>query len=269
MVDLTAEITLNEEIAPGHHLFSFCCPEIARAAQPGQFIHARVGDCIEPLLRVPLSIHGVSEDGRGILAIAKLLGPRTSALSHARVSETVDVLGPLGVPFSLGQPGQSVALVGGGVGLAPLAFLAKRLRADGRTVVTLAGLRTADQLPLLRGLDARPDRPAVTTDDGSFGRKGFVTDALTDYLAANRVDRIIACGPMPMLRKVAEIAGEHGTPCEVSVERRMGCAVGVCLACVVPVWVKGADPPEWKYMRSCLEGPTFDARDIVWEEIRE
>jgi dihydroorotate dehydrogenase electron transfer subunit len=273
LFDLSAEITLNREIAPNHHLIAFRCPEIARAAKPGQFVHARVGDCIEPLLRVPLSIHDVRGSGcREVLVIAKLLGPRTSALAQRRVGDTVDVLGPIGVPFSPRRPGESLALVGGGVGVAPLVFFAKRLkprRRDLTGVLHFCGLRSIADIALHRRLEDVVRRGYITTDDGSFGRKGFVTDALADYLRAERVDRIIACGPMPMLRKVAQIAREHDIACEVSVERRMGCAVGVCLGCVVPVWVKGSDPPEWKYVRSCIEGPTFDARDIVWEEIGE
>ena len=272
MVDVTAQIILNEQIAPDHHVLGFRVPQIAASAQPGQFIHVRVGECIQPLLRVPLGVHDVTDDRRDVLAITAAVGPRTKALAHKRVGETVDVLGPMGVPFSLGEPADTVALVGGGVGLAPLVFLAKRLRGgDGRrrTVVVFAGLRTAEHLPLTRDLQTLCDELVITTDDGSHGKPGLVTDALGEFLADRSVDRIVACGPMAMLRAVAEIALRDDIPCEVSVERRMGCGVGVCLGCVVPVWVRSSDPPEWKYVRSCLEGPTFDARDIVWEEVRE
>lgn len=268
MVDVTAEIAFNKQVAPGYHVVAFYAPEIASAAQPGQFVHVRVAEAVEPLLRVPLGVHDVTDDGK-VLVLVKVVGSRTAALATKPTGDVADVLGPLGVPFSSGLPHETIALVGGGAGLAPLLFFAKRLRMSNRRgrLVIFAGLRTADHLPIARPLEPLGDEFIVTTDDGSIGRSGFVSEALAEHLERERVDRITACGPLPMLRAVAQIARQADIPCQVSFERRMGCGVGVCLGCVVPVWIN--DEREWEYVRSCIEGPTFDARDIVWEEISE
>ncbi len=270
MVDVTAEIVLNKQVAPDHHVVTLYAPEIATVVLPGQFIHVRVAEAVEPLLRVPLGVHDITNDGK-VLVLVKVVGSRTAALANKSTGEVVDVLGPLGVPFSPGLPDETIALVGGGVGLAPLLFFARRLRAGDRSgrLVILAGLRTADHLPIARPLEPLADEFIITTDDGSIGRPGLVSDALAEHVEGKRVDRITACGPLPMLRAVAEIAQQAEIPCQVSFERRMGCGVGVCLGCVVPVWVEGVRERKWEYVRSCVDGPTFDARDIVWEEISE
>jgi dihydroorotate dehydrogenase electron transfer subunit len=178
----------------------------------------------------------------------------------------VDVLGPLGRPFTPPEAPQGCVLVGGGYGTAPLFFLAGELRAGRCRVDFAIGAATASRL--LDAMEAKRlgHSLTVTTDDGSAGRRGLVTDPLPDLLARTGAGRVYACGPMPMLAAVSRVAAAAGVPCQVAVEEQMACGTGICFSCVVPVRPEGS-PGESRMARSCLEGPVFDGTAIAWAEL--
>jgi dihydroorotate dehydrogenase electron transfer subunit len=178
----------------------------------------------------------------------------------------VDVLGPLGRPFTLPQEPVPCLLVGGGYGAAPLFFLAEELRVRGCRIDFVVGASTGERL--FKAIEAkRLGRTAVvTTEDGSFGQRGVVTDALPALMAQARSAMVYACGPMPMLAAVSRVAAAAGVPCEVAVEEQMACGTGICFSCVVPL----ADPDNpgvTRMVRSCTDGPVLDGAAVAWEEV--
>ncbi len=226
-------------------------PRIAKAAAPGQFIHIKIGDASH-LLRRPISIAG-TDSGRGLLTIYyRVVGVGTEWLSTCRTGDVLDCAGPLGRAFSE-TDGHTIA-VGGGVGIAPMLFAAQKAPEKQMTVV----IGGRDEKEVF-WKDAFPDKLReliVMTDDGSFGQKGFTTDALPKVLEAGDVKKVITCGPVIMMRKVAQLAEAANIPCEVSLERRMGCGTGGCLACV-------ADKADGSgHVKVCKDGPVFDSREV-------
>lgn len=229
-------------------------PAAAARARPGQFVTLRVG--VEPFWRRPYSISDAA-DGKLVLLV-KPVGPGSRAAASLHRNEVVDLLGPLGRGFDLAGPG-AWWLVGGGYGVAPLRFLARRLRAAGRDARVFLGGRCREDLLLRRALHLTGARLACATEDGGFGRRGRVTALLADALAgACRPIRIAACGPRGMLAEVARLAAAHRIPAQVSLEEVMACGIGVCNGCVVETRAG--------YQRVCREGPVFAAEDVVWHE---
>lgn len=242
------------------------------------------------VLRRPFSLAGrrdlASGDGgpRGeIDIILRTVGVGTEWLAALRPGDTVNVLGPLGNAFVLPPQNGTALMVGGGVGIPPMIYLAERLSREGVRGVAFCGATTRDLLSLtLSGDPASPSLAefgahgvpsVVTTDDGSAGRRGFVTDALADYLNTTPTDPattiIYTCGPEGMMRRVAEIARRHGVPCQVCVERAMACGMGTCQSCVIKV--KKPDPAapplaghDWCYRLACTDGPVFAAELLLW-----
>lgn len=268
MKQVTAQILEHTRITPHHCLMRLKAPSLGRAARPGQFVEVRCGDRIDPLLRRPLGIHRIERGG--ISMLYEVVGKGTEILAGMRPGLTLDVIGPLGNGFYTGPrvqgPGSRV-IVAGGIGAAPMVALAEALvKGAGkkrRNAIVLLGARTKSHVvceDVFRklGCDVR-----VTTDDGSKGAKGLVTDPLGRLLsdAARRLSAIYACGPTPMLQSVAALAKEHAIPCQVSLEEHMACGVGVCLGC--PVKVR-KDLVDTEYRMVCKDGPVFDAEQIVW-----
>jgi dihydroorotate dehydrogenase electron transfer subunit len=196
-----------------------------------------------------------------------VVGAGTRAMARLRAGEVVDALGPLGRGFDPpGEPAGCV-LVGGGYGAAPLFFLAGELAARGCRVDLVIGAATAARL-LDPGAAARlGDRLTVTTDDGSAGHRGLVTDPLPGLLAETGAARVYACGPMPMLAAVSRLAAAAGVPCQVAVEEQMACGTGICFSCVLPVRGAGGSGEATRMARSCLEGPVFDGAAVAWAEL--
>jgi dihydroorotate dehydrogenase electron transfer subunit len=251
-----------------YHALTLVAPGVAAAARPGQFVQLLAGRDRWFPLRRPFSISRVEQPGRDLGAVEvvfDVVGPGTRALAALRPHDLVDVLGPLGRPFDPPPAPASCLLVGGGYGAAPLFFLAERLRVRRCRVDFLVGAATAGRL--LRTMEAKRlgHSLAVTTDDGSAGRRGLVTGAMPAVLARTRAELVYACGPMPMLAAVARVAAAHGLPCQVAVEERMACGTGICFSCVVPLRDAGGAPG--RMARSCLEGPVFDAAAVAWEEL--
>jgi dihydroorotate dehydrogenase electron transfer subunit len=240
---------------------TLAAPEISGRAEPGQFVAFAVGGPTSGLLlRRSIAISTVA-DGR-VTVVVSAAGPGSAWLTERRPGDRVDVVGPLGRPFPLPASGGRALLVGGGYGAAALVGLAERLRAAGSPVSVVAGAATAGRLCSVRELTGLADRLAVTTDDGSSGRRGLVTLAVGELI--DDVDVVYACGPMPMLRAVAAAAGERGVPSYVAVEESMACGIGVCMTCVLPV--VGADGRS-RFARSCTEGPVFGGDRVRFADV--
>ena len=225
------------------------------APAPGQFVHVRCGHL--PLRR-PFSVYRVRPDAWSILF--RVHGEGTRWLATRSPGDELDVLGPLGVPFAPPAPGDRLALVGGGVGVAPLARYAEHHggpQAGGLEARVFMGFRSARDVSGMEPFEAAGLPTTLFTEDGSAGQTGRVTANLASELAAHGITRVLTCGPTPMMAAVAAIARELDLPCEASLERPMACGIGICLACVVPTTVGD-------YRRSCCEGPVMDAREVVW-----
>lgn len=244
-------------------------PRIAAEARPGQFITVRLSDFSEPLLRRPFSIHTVS--GPHIEVLYEVLGRGTEILAQKKPGAYIDVIGPLGNGFDLsahdarhGVP----LLVAGGMGVAPLVFLARRL-SKGKTksvqgkMVVLIGARTKEHILCEKEFKELGFDVTIATDDGSRGFRGKVTWLLERSLPTNQrtnqpTNQIYACGPKPMLKEISRIAGQRRLNAQISLEEHMACGIGACLGCVVKTTLG--------FKRVCKEGPVFKAEEVVWEQ---
>jgi dihydroorotate dehydrogenase electron transfer subunit len=254
-----------------YQALTMVAPRIAEQARPGQFVHLLAGQDRSFPLRRPFSIHRVERPGSGAVlgtveVVFDVVGAGTLALSRLRPHDVVDVLGPLGRPFTPPETPTGCLLVGGGYGTAPLLFLATELRVRRCRVDFAIGAASAGRL--LDAMEAKRlgHSLTVTTDDGSAGRRGLVTDPLPDLLARTGAGQVYACGPMPMLAAVSRVAATAGVPCQVAVEEQMACGTGICFSCVLPVGA-GDGAGETRMARSCLEGPVFDGAAVAWAEL--
>ena len=247
--------------------------DVARKAQPGQFVALSVGGATSAmLLRRCFSIAGVRDGAVELLIAAR--GAGSTWLTERTPGATLDLVGPLGGPFPPVPPRAGVVLVGGGYGAAPLLWFAEELIRRGRpaaSVQLVLGAATEGRLAGVEQARALGAGVHVTTDDGNAGLPGRVTDAVPAALAAASAAtggaqpaEVYACGPMVMLRAVSQVAAAQGSPTWCAVEESMACGVGVCMTCVLPI--RGADG-EVRNTRTCTEGPTFDAAAIVWDQI--
>ena len=266
-----AEIIRNEKIAEDHFLVTLHFPRAGNLIKPGQFFNVKVKEGTAPLLRRPLGVHDVQKNTLQMLY--KKIGPATTILSHKRKNETLDILGPLGNGFkfnsSLGNRPSPVILVAGGHGAAPLFYLAKSLIKKGikkQNISIVMGASTKKHIMAQSKFVKLGLKVFIATEDGSKGHKGLVTDLLTNIMRRTKDDRryatddmrptIFACGPNPMLKAVANIAGKYKVPCQVSMEGYMGCGTGMCMGCAVNT-TKGNK-------LVCKDGPVFNAEDIIW-----
>jgi len=258
MVEQTVQIVSNARDSDLYFRLVVLAPQIAPLVQPGQFAHVRILPLRHALLRRPFSIFQISGDTLSILY--KTIGQGTEVLSRMQPGEDLNMIGPLGHGFTVPQPGgETPLLVAGGYGMAALYLLAQRSPQKG--VAFVGGRRRVDIL-CEEEFRALGWEVRVTTEDGSCGDKGLVTQALMAELQRRAPARkLFACGPTPMLKAVGQLAAEHHLPAELSLDEHMGCGIGVCLTCVIPI--KTADG--WEYQRSCTEGPVFDSRLVAWE----
>lgn len=260
MVEQTVQIVSNERNTDLYFRLVVRAPQIAPLVQPGQFAHVRIPPLRDALLRRPFSIFQVEADSFSILY--KAVGKGTEVLSRMHPGEELSAIGPLGHGFTVPRPGgETPLLVAGGYGMAAMFLLAQRSPQKG--IVFVGGRRRVDILCEAEfralGWNVR-----ATTEDGSHGEKGLVTQPLIAELRRCTTGRqLFACGPTPMLRAIAKIAEEFNLPAELSMDEHMCCGVGVCLTCVIPVKVAES----WEYQRTCTEGPVFDSRQVLWEEV--
>jgi dihydroorotate dehydrogenase electron transfer subunit len=261
MIEQTVQIISNERDTDLYFRLVVRAPEIAPLVQPGQFAHIRIPPLRDALLRRPFSIYQIKGETFSILY--KAVGKGTEVLSRMKNSEELSAIGPLGHGFTVPKAGgETPLLVAGGYGMAAMYLLAQRSPQKG--IVFVGGRRRVDILCEKEfqalGWEVRP-----TTEDGTHGEKGLVTQPLLSELRRKVAQRkLFACGPTPMLQAVCKIAAEFNVPAEVSADEHMCCGVGVCLTCVIPVKVCDG----WEYQRTCTEGPVFDSRQIVWDGLK-
>ena len=280
---VAAELVESRQILPGQWIQSFHAPELATGSRAGQFVHVRTGDYSGLVLRRPFSIT-TADPATGIVTLHfRTVGRGTEWMTRVREGERIDMLGPLGRPFEVDPRSHNLLLVAGGLGMAGVRMLADEAVRAGRKVTILFGALSAGHVYPSSLL---PDEVEyiVATDDGSLGHHGFVTELVADYEAW--ADQAFACGPHPMLKRLAALAAgrrdrmgvaklgrKRGGPTDalgstaarrksflqVSMEQNMGCAVGACLGCTVI----GVNGPQ----RVCREGPVFASDEISWESI--
>lgn len=220
---------------------------------PGQFVEIRVTDSPSTYLRRPISICDYDPAKRVMTLLIRRAGEGTDRLCNLPEGSTLDIVGPLGNGFTIPAPGSTALLAGGGIGVAPLMLLGKRMKEAGVTPRFLLAARTASEILLLEDFAAIGE-VAVSTDDGSAGEKGYAAD---NSALDSRYDLVCTCGPKPMMVGIARKARATGSPCEVSLENLMACGLGACLCCVEPT-LKGN-------LRACVEGPVFDTGMLLWD----
>ncbi len=266
----TGIVLSNREAAPGHFHLALGMPDFFADPVPGQFLMVRIPDRVDPLLARPLSVYGHARQAEWsrLELLYRVAGKGTALLSEVEEGRTLQVLGPLGRGFRVVPELRTVVLVAGGIGIAPLTFLAERYRAlpspaGKREIVCYLGARCAEALVGLERMEALCSRVVVTTDDGTCGACGIVTDPLERDLPSFPAGdtMIYACGPGAMFRCLAEMLRKAPVPCQVSVEERMACGLGACLGCAIPV---RQGPDAVSYVRVCKEGPVFDIHEPDW-----
>lgn len=254
MMQVSCVVRHVSRVADNTFVLSIEAPELSKRIRPGQFLNIRVEDSCEPLLRRPYSVYRV--DGSNVEVIFNVVGKGSVLLHKKQAGDIIDIIGPLGVPFSLdGSDFETAVLVGGGLGVAPLPIATARLAQLHRSIVTFLGFRSKEAIVAEHLINVH-----VATDDGSGEFKGTVVDLMKRgfHLFQNKRPKIFACGPTPMLKAVAEFATERNIPCEVSLEGPMACGFGICQGC--PVQLRDGDK---KYALMCKDGPTFDIRKII------
>lgn len=275
-IDVEARVIRNTRLSSDYNVIALAAPDIAAEVAPGQFVMVKPGRGHDPLLRRPFSVFeilGTNGDVEGLTLLSKRVGITTAMLFDAVEGDVVSCLGPLGRPFRPVDPPAEAWMVAGGVGLAPFATLCDALRARGIATSLFYGARSARELFYLDWFRERGVRLVLATEDGSLGEHGRVTLPLERELqrarsvagglkASGGEIMVYACGPEPMLEAVAHVAAKHGRSAQVSVERVMGCGLGGCYSCVIPLRdARGGQ----HYVRSCIGGPVFDGTEIVWD----
>jgi dihydroorotate dehydrogenase electron transfer subunit len=241
---VSARIAAQKQVSDGVFELVFEDRSMANAL-PGQFVQVR---CEATLLRRPLSLYQV-EGGR-VSLLYRVRGSGTEWLSHLKEGDVLDVLGPLGKPFEPPSEGERLLLVGGGIGIAPLACFAARYP----VASAIAAFRSGSGAIGLAPFHEASIPLSIHTDDASLGEPRPLIEIIQEQIAG--IDRVLACGPEGMMKEISEVARLHGVRCEVSLERKMACGTGLCLGCVVPL--------QNGYARACKDGPVFDAEEVLW-----
>jgi dihydroorotate dehydrogenase electron transfer subunit len=258
-----AKVLWNKKISSGCYKIGLTCSEYYSAAKPGQFIMLRLAQQSDPLLRRPFSIHNLiisKGQAEGLELLYKVVGKGTAIMARQKPGDRVDVLGPLGTGFIIPRQAKRIHMVAGGIGVAPMVFLASQLYRndfDFSNCRVFIGGRTQEDLLCRDDFVQLGLKVDTTTDDGSAGDQCLVTHPLELAVDRNAPDMIVACGPMAMLACVIGIADKHRIPCQVSIETMMACGMGACLGCAVE-----GRADQGRYLHACLDGPVFDAADL-------
>jgi dihydroorotate dehydrogenase electron transfer subunit len=262
---LKIPILMCREVAADIFLLEARSPDLVALGRPGQFLHLRVSGNDQPLLRRPLSIFSRNEAEATVGILFRRVGPGTRILSRLPPGSELDLIGPLGRAFSPPPGIEEALLVAGGLGVAPLSFLAQDLVGRGIAVRFLLGATRREELLCREHLQALGVRLDPSTDDGSEGFHGLVTGLLEQVLAqaSPSAERcaLFATGPEPMMRTVASLARRHGLRAQFSLERHMACGVGACWGCAVRCRDRQGRPV---YRRVCVDGPVFDLSELDW-----
>ncbi|MGW8194460.1 MAG: dihydroorotate dehydrogenase electron transfer subunit [Desulforhopalus sp.] len=253
-----AIVTRVERFSDAHYRLTFDSPQVAANAKPGQFVMVRTGVGKDPLLRRPFSIHQTSADGR-LQLYFKIVGRGTDILARTREGEVVSILGPLGRGFRIDASSPAL-FVGGGLGIAPLLFLAKEncrvKKVINRDLIVLGAREKNELAPLLADFKKFGIRILTATDDGTLGHHGFVTEVV-ESLRLPEGCSVYCCGPELMMSRIRQFCKDRKLCCQVSVESVMACGMGACLGCSRPA-------QNGTYTHVCLNGPVYDAEELVW-----
>ena len=242
-----------------YHRIVFHAPHVTAEAKPGQFVHVRIGDALDHILRRPFSICGSDPATGELTLVFKTVGAGTERLAKMKPGETCGILGPLGTSYTVPAADMFPVIAAGGYGSASTLFLAKTCPKPG---ILFLGARTESEFILVDEYEALGWRVETATNDGSRGFKGYVTELMetrANEFPANAM--VYGCGPAPMLYSLKRTAAKLGLRCEVSMDQHMGCGVGACFACVIKV-VDPGSPDGWRYSRSCKEGVVYPAEEV-------
>lgn len=262
LINEQAVILSNEQVGPRLHLMVLRAPEIAEKVKPGQFVHVKIPRMEDHILRRPFSIYAADPTAGTVDILYQVVGYGSDHMTTLEPGLVAEMIGPVGHGWAPPEGTKKALLVAGGVGAAPLFMLAEHLRAGGVELDVVLGAQTEAALVCrCRYEDMLGECPACATDDGSYGRAGFCTSLVQEALeaaasAGAQYDYLAVCGPEPLMKIVAGMASDAGVYCQISMEKRMACGVGACLSCVVDT-VNGKK-------RSCVDGPVFEANEVVW-----
>jgi dihydroorotate dehydrogenase electron transfer subunit len=256
-----AQILGNRRIQGDYYQIDLATGRIAAQVEPGQFVHLQIPTLEQHILRRPFSVYDVDPASGRLSIIYKIVGEGTRHLSEVKPGTAANLLGPLGRGYTSPTPGSTPIIVAGGYGCAATYLLAKCSPEPG---ICLIGGKTTGDLLLVDEFTALGTEVRVSTEDGSQGHQGLVTELLDELLASKPVAPCIyACGPNPMLKAVGEVALKHGIDAEISLDHVMCCGVGACFTCVIKL--KADNEAGWEYVRTCREGPVFKASQAYWE----
>jgi dihydroorotate dehydrogenase electron transfer subunit len=267
-------IIQNVKKAPDHYIISINQQGDHPGPKPGQYYMIRCGTSTDPLLRRPLSLHAYFHAKEGnpsrLDFLYRVVGSGTKLLSRMRQGGSIEILGPLGNGFELTQSIEYALFIAGGIGVAPLPYLAEYLMKNQGHLAAriLIGAKVSEHLLALERFETLGMETSIYTEDGKMGKRGCVTDHLNQILehCLNKKSMVFACGPTGMLAKVARQCTSKGIPCQVSLDRKMACGVGACQGCVV----RAADTSSSInkiYKRVCFDGPVFQANELDWSNI--
>ncbi len=260
---VNASVQSVTSVAQNTIILSLKHSEIARYARAGQFVQVKVPHCPEVFWRRPFSIHDTHPDNGTFDLLFNIVGRGTLGLSELKPGESVNVIGPLGNSFSYSEKLSKAVLVAGGLGIAPFKLLLRQLPPD-INVTLFYGTPSKAFLLGLDDLNARTEL-VISTDDGSYGATGLITEQLDKYLQEQSNvsgQELFVCGPTPMLLKVQQLAKEYNVPAQVSVETIMACGFGACMGCAVPL--AHPNPGEKEYALACTDGPVFNIKEIIF-----
>lgn len=271
-LQVKAEVVRREGLARDMVRLTLAAPDIAAQARPGQFMMLKATERMDPLLRRPFSIHQTTSSGL-VQILFKVVGKGSRFLAERKTGDCLDVIGPLGHGFSLPvNPNAAICIVGGGIGCAPLYFLSKLLlneRPSCRLQVYL-GATTAKELEKIRGdFEDLGVKVFASTDDGSLGYHGFITDLVAASLDKGQRWQFYSCGPYPMMNKVANYCASEKWPCQVSLETMMACGISACLGCTVRSSAARFTASNKEFLHVCKDGPVFDSGDVAWSTVEK
>jgi dihydroorotate dehydrogenase electron transfer subunit len=271
MKDVKARVISNKNITGNYFKIKIDAPFIAKQAKPGQFVMVKCSDGIEPFLRRPLSIHRLSVIGNRLSVVELLyevVGKGTGILAEKKSGDALQVLGPLGngffLPSTINHKPSTIFLIAGGIGVAPLLFLAETLssiqhQASSIKIIALIGAKTKTMVLCEKDFKKIGAEVHIATDDGTYGRKGFVTELFKDLLQStinHKLSTIYVCGPEPMLKVISAITNKEKILCQVSLETKMACGIGACLGCIVKM-------KDGTNKLACKDGPVFNANELT------
>ena len=255
-----AELIKKEKLLEGLYKFSVYAKEIVELANPGNFIEIRINENSDPFLRRPISIYNLDKENGVLEFIFQVKGKGTELLAKKKEGDKIDIIGPLGNGTFKFEEYKNIAVIGGGIGIFPLYELSKQAKNAGKKVYTYLGFRNKDLVTLEKEFEDVSTILTITTDDGSYKNSGFAINYLENDLEKNNIDCIYACGPLPMLKALKKLAEEKEIPCQISLEEKMGCGMGVCLGCAVRTSVSTDENPQ--YLHVCKAGPVFDSKMV-------